>query len=104
MLKNVRCILKSIAETILFRKNFIEMVYDESIELIEHSRHYFFCNFMACSCSAAIAARCFFKKKPAIDVNLSMTGKWIYIMYDIADCHYLFPEPSQSEHLPEPWQ
>ena len=43
-------------------------------------------------------------KKPAIDVNLSMTGKWIYIMYDIADCHYLFPDPPQSEHLPEPWQ
>ena len=70
--------------------------------LILYSRHYFFCNFMACSCPAAIAARCFFKKKPAIDVNLSMAGKWIYIMYDIADCHYLFPDPPQSEHLPEP--
>ena len=48
----------------------IETVNDElkNIAQIEHSRHRSFNNFMANALSA-IAAYCFFEKKPAIDVS-----------------------------------
>ena len=42
--------------------------------LIEHSRHRSFNNFIANSLSA-IAAYCFFEKKPAIDVNFVNDGQ-----------------------------
>ena len=68
---NMKNSLMSIADKILLRKRaLIEMVNDElkNIAQIEHSRHRSFNNFIANSLSA-IAAYCFFEKKPAIDVN-----------------------------------
>lgn len=52
------------------KRALIETVNDElkNIAQIEHSRHRSFNNFIANALSA-IAAYCFFEKKPAIDVN-----------------------------------
>lgn len=63
--------LMSIADKILLRKRaLIETVNDElkNIAQIEHSRHRSFNNFIANALSA-IAAYCFFEKKPAIDIE-----------------------------------
>lgn len=68
--------LMSIADKILLRKRaLIETVNDElnNIAQIEHSRHRSFNNFIANSLSA-IAAYCFFEKKPPLMLILSMTG------------------------------
>lgn len=67
---NIRNSLMSIADKILLKKRaLIETVNDElkNIAQVEHSRHRSFNNFIANSLSA-IAAYCFFEKKPAIDV------------------------------------
>ena len=68
---NMRNSLMSIADRILLRKRaLIETANDElkNIAQIEHSRHRSFSNFIANSLSA-IAAYCFFEKKPAIFIN-----------------------------------
>ena len=68
---NMRNSLMSVEDKILLRKRaLIETVNDElkNIAQIEHSRHRSFNNFIANALSA-IAAYCFFEKKPAIDVN-----------------------------------
>ena len=62
--------LMSITDKILLRKlALIETVNDElkKIAQIEHSRHRSFNNFIA-NALTAIAACCFFEKKPAMDV------------------------------------
>ena len=67
-MKNV---LMNLNDKILIRKRaVIETVNDElkNIAQIEHSRHRSFNNFIANALSA-IAAYCFFEKKPAIDVG-----------------------------------
>ena len=67
----------SIADRILLRKRaLIETANDElkNITQIEHSRHRSFSNFIANSLSA-IAAYCFFEKKPAIEVNFINDGQ-----------------------------
>ena len=81
---NMRNSLMSIADKILLRKRaLIETVNDElkNIAQIEHSRHRSFSNFIANSLSA-IAAYCFFEKKPAIDVKFVNDGQlaifWFY--------------------------
>ena len=69
--------LMSIADKILLRKRaLIETVNDElkNIAQIEHSRHRSFNNFIA-NFLSAIAAYCFFEKKPAIDVNFVYDGQ-----------------------------
>lgn len=74
---NMRNSLMSIADKILLRKRaLIETVNDElkNIAQIEHSRHRSFNNFIANSLSA-IAAYCFFEKKPAIDVSFVKDGQ-----------------------------
>ena len=74
---NMRNSLMSIADKILLRKRaLIETVNDElkNIAQIEHSRHRSFSNFIANSLSA-IAAYCFFEKKPAIDVKFVNDGQ-----------------------------
>lgn len=74
---NMRNSLMSIADKILLRKRaLIETVNDElkNIAQIEHSRHRSFNNFIANSLSA-IAAYCFFSKKPAIDVSFIKDGQ-----------------------------
>ncbi|MEJ8763708.1 IS982 family transposase [Phocaeicola sp. HCN-40430] len=74
---NMKNSLMSIADKILLRKKaLIETVNDElkNIAQIEHSRHRSFNNFIANSLSA-IAAYCFFEKKPAIDVNFVNDGQ-----------------------------
>lgn len=61
----------TVADKILLRKRaLIETVHDElkNIAQIEYSRHRPFNNFIANSLSA-IAAYCFFEKKPAIDID-----------------------------------
>ena len=57
-------------EICLRKRALIETVNDElkNIAQIEHSRHRSFSNFIANALSA-IAANCFFEKKPAIDVE-----------------------------------
>lgn len=68
--------LMSIADKILLRKRaLIETVNDElkNIAQIEHSRHRSFNNFIANALSA-IAAYCFFDKKPAIDISFINDG------------------------------
>ena len=68
---NMRNSLMSIADRILLRKRaLIETANDElkNIAQIEHSRHRSFSNVIANSLSA-IAAYCFFEKKPAIFIN-----------------------------------
>lgn len=62
----------SIADEILPRKRaLVETVNDElkNIAQIAHSRHHSFNNFIANALSA-IAAYCFFEKKPAIDCEV----------------------------------
>ena len=56
--------------TLLRKRALIETVNDElkNIAQIEHSRHRSFDNFLANSLSA-IAAYCFFEKKPSIDLD-----------------------------------
>ena len=74
---NMKNSLMSIADKILLRKrSLLETVNDElkNIAQIEHSRHRSFNNFIANSLSA-IAAYCFFEKKPAIDVNFVNDGQ-----------------------------
>ena len=74
---NMRNSLMSIADKILLRKRaLIETVNDElkNNAQIEHSRHRSFSNFIANSLSA-IAAYCFFEKKPAIDVKFVNDGQ-----------------------------
>lgn len=64
--------LVSMVDKILLRKRaLIATVNDElkNIAQIEHSRHRSFSSFIA-NVLSAIAAYCFFEKKPAIDVNL----------------------------------
>lgn len=68
---NMRNSLMSVADKTYLRKRaLIETVNDElkNIAQIEHSRHRSFNNFIANALSA-IAAYCFFEKKPAIDVD-----------------------------------
>jgi len=68
---NMKNSLMSVADRILLRKRaLIETVNDElkNIAQIEHSRHRSFDNFLANSLSA-IAAYCFFEKKPSIDLD-----------------------------------
>lgn len=74
---NMKNSLMSVADKILLRKRaLIETVNDElkNIAQIEHSRHRSFNNFIANSLSA-IAAYCFFEKKPAIDVRFVKDGQ-----------------------------
>lgn len=74
---NMRSSLMSIADKIILRKRaLIETVNDElkNIAQIEHSRHRSFDNFIANALSA-IAAYCFFDKKPAIDVSYVNDGQ-----------------------------
>ena len=74
---NMKNSLMSIADRILLRKRvLIETVNDElkNIAQIEHSRHRSFNNFIANSLSA-IAAYCFFEKKPAIDLCFVRDGQ-----------------------------
>lgn len=74
---NMRNSLMSIADKIILRKRaLIETVNDElkNIAQIEHSRHRSFDNFIANALSA-IAAYCFFDKKPAIDVSYVNDGQ-----------------------------
>jgi hypothetical protein len=64
---NMKNSLMSVADKICLRKRaLIETV--KNIAQIEHSRHRSFNNFIANALSA-IAAYCFFEKKPAIDVD-----------------------------------
>ena len=86
----------SIADKILLRKRaLIETVNDElkNIAQIEHSRHRSFSNFIANSLSA-IAAYCFFEKKPAIDVKFVNDGQlaifWFY--FELTLLKYLTDE------------
>ena len=70
-------LMSSVADKILLRKRaLIETVNDElkNIAQIEHSRHRSFNNFIANSLSA-IAAYCFFEKKPAIDLYFVKDGQ-----------------------------
>ena len=74
---NMKNSLMSVADKILLRKRaLIETVNDElkNIAQIEHSRHRSFSNFIANALSA-IAAYCFFEKKPAIDVCFVKDGQ-----------------------------
>ena len=69
--------LMSIADKILQRKRaLIETVNDElkDVVQIEHFRHQSFSSFIANALSA-IAAYCFFEKKPAIGVNFINDGQ-----------------------------
>ena len=68
----------SIADKILLRKRaLIETGHDElkNIAQVEHSRYRSFSNFIANALSA-IAAYCFFEKKPAIEVNFIKDGQF----------------------------
>lgn|GEM_PF-1971176 len=83
--------LMSIADKILLRKRaLIETVNGElkNIAQIEHSRYHSFKNFIA-NFLSAIAAYCFFEKKPAIDVNFINDGQltifWFYIELTLND-------------------
>ena len=74
---NMKNSLMSIADKICLRKRaLIETVNDElkNIAQIEHSRHRSFNNFIANALSA-IAAYCFFEKKPAIDLEFINDGQ-----------------------------
>ena len=74
---NMKNSLMSIADKICLRKRaLIETVNDElkNIAQIEHSRHRSFNNFIA-NALGAIAAYCFFDKKPAIDVEFINDGQ-----------------------------
>ena len=68
---NMKNCLMSVSDKVLLRKRaVIETVNDElkNIAQIEHSRHRSLCNFMV-NAVAAIAAYCFFPKKPSISVE-----------------------------------
>ncbi|MCQ2283597.1 MAG: IS982 family transposase, partial [Bacteroidales bacterium] len=68
---NMKNCLMSVSDKVLLRKRaVIETVNDElkNIAQIEHSRHRSLCNFMV-NAIAAIAAYCFFPKKPSISVE-----------------------------------
>ena len=74
---NMKNSLMSISDTICLRKRaLIETVNDElkNIAQIEDSRHRSFNNFIANALSA-IAAYCFFEKKPAIDLEFINDGQ-----------------------------
>ena len=74
---NMKNVLMNINDKILIRKRaMIETVNDElkNIAQIEHSRHRSFNNFIANALSA-IAAYCFFEKKPTIEVELFNDGQ-----------------------------
>ena len=74
---NMKNVLMNINDKILIRKRaVIETVNDElkNIAQIEHSRHRSFENFIANALSA-IAAYCFFEKKPAIEVEFINDGQ-----------------------------
>ena len=74
---NMKNVLMDVTDKILLRKrSVIESVNDElkNIAQIEHSRHRSFHNFIANALSA-IAAYCFFNKKPAIDVEFVKDGQ-----------------------------
>ena len=74
---NMKNVLMNINDKILIRKRaVIETVNDElkNIAQIEHSRHRSFNNFIANALSA-IAAYCFFDKKPAIEVEFVNDGQ-----------------------------
>ena len=74
---NMKNVLMNINDKILIRKRaVIETVNDElkNIAQIEHSRHRSFYNFIANALSA-IAAYCFFEKKPAIEVEFINDGQ-----------------------------
>ena len=97
----------SIADKILLRKRaLIETVNDElkNIAQIEHSRHRSFSNFIANSLSA-IAAYCFFEKKPAIDVKFVNDGQlaifWFYfeLTLFIVDVVFYFIERDEKAIL-----
>ena len=80
---NMKNSLMSVADKILLRKRaLIETVNDElkNIAQIEHSRHRSFNNFIANSLSA-IAAYCFFEKKPAIGVCFVKDGQQLTFIY-----------------------
>ena len=69
--------MMSVADKILLRKRaLVETVNDElkDIAQIEHFWHRSFNNFIANSLSA-IAAYCFFEKKPAIDICFVKDGQ-----------------------------
>ena len=69
----------SVANKICLRKKaLIETVNDEpkNIAQIEHSKHRSFNNFIA-NALGAIAAYCFFEKKPAIEINFINDGQLI---------------------------
>ena len=73
---NMKNVLMNINDKILIRKRaVIETVNDElkNIAQIEHSRHRSFYNFIVNALSA-IAAYCFFEKKPTIEVELFNDG------------------------------
>ncbi|WP_300898947.1 transposase, partial [uncultured Duncaniella sp.] len=68
---NMRNSLMSVADKIMLRKRaLVESVNDElkNIAQIEHSRHRSFTNFITNALSA-IAAYCFFPKKPSISLD-----------------------------------
>ena len=68
---NMRNSLMSVSDKIMLRKRaLIESVNDElkNIAQIEHSRHRSFANFITNALSA-IAAYCFFPKKPSISLD-----------------------------------
>ena len=75
---NMKNSLMRIANKILLRNRALieDTVNNElkNIAQIEHSRHRSFCNFIANSLSA-IAAYCFFEKKPAIVVSFVNDGQ-----------------------------
>lgn len=74
---NMKNVLMNINDKILIRKRaVIETINDElkNIAQIEHSRHRSFNNFIANALSA-IAAYCFFEKKPAIEVEFVNDGQ-----------------------------
>ena len=75
-MKNV---LMNINDKILIRKRaVIETVNDElkNIAQIEHSKHRAFNKFIA-NAQSAIAAYCYFEKKPAIEVEFINDGQFV---------------------------
>ena len=74
---NMKGALMSVSDKLLLRKRaIIETVNDElkNIAQIEHSRHRSFNNFIA-NALGAIAAYCFFEKKPAIELEFINDGQ-----------------------------
>ena len=95
----------SIADKILLRKRaLLETVNDElkNIAQIEHSRHRSFNNFIANSLSA-IAAYCFFEKKPAIDVNFVNDGQLAIFWFYFEPTYELDTFTKWSKSLYLPW-